>query len=394
MKKLLAFLAAALLLLAAGAALALEAEDLTRECAFKGGTTAELKKLRDNKYSSHWNSQGGAAGKLTVTLPEGKEARSLYIKWYDKPVAAQVLIPEGKEWKPLAYGEGRYLAEYIPLPEGVSRFRLTPAKGVKGRMNIAEIRVFGEGDVPHWVQRWQPPAQKADLLVVAAHPDDEVLFMGGAIPYYAGEMKKTVQVVCMTRSMPNRRLELLDCLWVCGVKNYPEIGALKDCFTYSRKQMYKIWGEARTIKLLSRMYRQYKPDVVVTHDFDGEYGHAAHKATADAAARALERAADTASYPELTEAWGAWDVPKIYIHLYGENVVDMDWRKPLQAFGGKTAFEMAQEGFLCHRSQQDTPYVVEDFGPYDNSLFGLYRSLVGEDEAKNDFFENIGESQT
>ena len=82
-------------------------------------------------------------------------------------------------------------------------------------------------------------------------------------------------------------------------------------------------------------------------------------------------------------------MPKCYIHLYGENVIDMDWRQPLSAFGGKTSFEVAEEAFRCHKSQQKTDYHVEDWGPADNSLFGLYRSLVGPDEKKNDFFENL-----
>ena len=33
---------------------------------------------------------------------------------------------------------------------------------------------------------------------------------------------------------------------------------------------------------------------------------------------------------------------------------------------------------------------MEDFGPCDCSLFGLYRSLVGPDERHDDLFENIG----
>ena len=67
----------------------------------------------------------------------------------------------------------------------------------------------------------------------------------------------------------------------------------------------------------------------------------------------------------------------------------MDWRVPLEAFGGKTAFDMAEAAFQCHVSQLDTEYKVEDFGPYDNAKFGLAFSTVGEDESKNDFFENM-----
>ena len=61
----------------------------------------------------------------------------------------------------------------------------------------------------------------------------------------------------------------------------------------------------------------------------------------------------------------------------------------LDAFGGKTSFEVAEEGFRLHLSQQTTDYHVEDWGPWDNSLFGLYRSLVGSDAAGDDFFENL-----
>ena len=103
----------------------------------------------------------------------------------------------------------------------------------------------------------------------------------------------------------------------------------------------------------------------------------------------VELAANEKKYPGSAEKYGTWDVPKCYIHLYEENPVDMDWRVPLEAFGGKTGFDIAEEAFKCHVSQQKTDYHVEDWGPWDNSLFGLFRTLVGPDEAKDDFFENI-----
>ena len=36
-----------------------------------------------------------------------------------------------------------------------------------------------------------------------------------------------------------------------------------------------------------------------------------------------------------------------------------------------------------------TAYEVYTDGPYDSQVFGLYRSLVGEDLEHNDLFENI-----
>ena len=64
----------------------------------------------------------------------------------------------------------------------------------------------------------------------------------------------------------------------------------------------------------------------------------------------------------------------------------------LDAFGGKTAFEVADAAWLCHRSQAAMgKYQVYTEGPYDSQIFGLYRSTVGPDREHDDFFENIPE---
>ena len=67
----------------------------------------------------------------------------------------------------------------------------------------------------------------------------------------------------------------------------------------------------------------------------------------------------------------------------------MDWRQPLDAFGGRTAFDMACEAFKKHRTQQSGKYQVLDSGKNDNRLFGLYYSTVGPDEAGVDMFEHL-----
>jgi hypothetical protein len=141
--------------------------------------------------------------------------------------------------------------------------------------------------------------------------------------------------------------------------------------------------------VVTEWIRRFQPEVLLTQDVGGEYGHGAHRVCADAAMHCIGLAADAKKYPGSVKAYGTWDVPKCYIHLYPENVVDMDWRQPLASFGGRTSFEVAEDAFRCHVSQQKTDYHVEDWGSCDNSLFGLYRSLVGPDEEKNDFFEHL-----
>ena len=134
------------------------------------------------------------------------------------------------------------------------------------------------------------------------------------------------------------------------------------------------------------LFRRYQPDVVITHDVKGEYGHGAHRTTADAAIHAVTLAADAAYAPETGESW---QVKKLYLHLYTENALEMDWRRPLEAFQGKTAFQVADEAFKMHKSQQSNGLIVQDWGEYANNRYGLYFSTVGPDEEKNDFFENI-----
>ena len=50
---------------------------------------------------------------------------------------------------------------------------------------------------------------------------------------------------------------------------------------------------------------------------------------------------------------------------------------------------MATEAFKFHVSQVKSGTVMEDGLLYDNSIFGLWYSAVGEDVEKNDFFENV-----
>ncbi len=67
----------------------------------------------------------------------------------------------------------------------------------------------------------------------------------------------------------------------------------------------------------------------------------------------------------------------------------MNWRQPLKYFGGKTALDAASQAFTYHKSQNTGHYHVEDFGPNDNSQFGLAFTTVGDDVEKNDFMEHI-----
>jgi len=367
-----------------------EARDITGRCKFSVKVSAStVWRMLDGKYKTWYSSGSGLNSAIEVTLPVGEEAGGLYVKWVDRTPAVRVQVQKDEQYETVATCDTPYFCDYIPLPVGVTAFRLLLEEKVPGRMYIAELRVFSRGSPPAYVQRWRAPLEKADLLVISTHPDDELVFLGGTIPYYAGELGKAVQVAYAVPSTPERKLELLDGLWHCGVRHYPVLGTFPDRYGTKVAEIQNVWGKTKLDNFVVRLYRQFRPDVVVTQDLQGEYGHGAHKAVADAAARCVSLAADASFRGRGLDGLDPWQVQKLYLHLYTENPIRMDWRVPLYAFGGKTAFDIAREAFLLHTSQQKGTYAVEDFGPYDNALFGLYHSTVGPDVARDDFFEHI-----
>lgn len=383
-------LTALLLMLSAACALG-EARDISAQCAFSGKPREGLKALTDGSYVSSWLSEGGKRATLEIAAPEGETIGAVYVQFFRTGCAFDVQIrDEQEEWRTAASCPTDYLAGYAVLPEGAQRVRIVPRQRNE-RLNIAQLHVLTPGEAPAWVQRWEAPLGKADLLVLAGHPDDELLFLGGTIPYYAGQRGLDVQVAYLVPSMPYRRLELLDGLWLCGVTHYPTLGSFPDRYATSLKSLYgqKGWAKEKLLRFVTGLYRRHRPDVVVTHDVDGEYGHAAHRAAADAAQRCVALAADASYQDKRLDETEPWQIKKLYLHLYGQGELRMDWRVPLETFGGKTAFEMAQMAFARHISQQKTDYRVEDFGDYDCARFGLAFSAVGEDEEKTDFFEHV-----
>ena len=294
---------------------------------------------------------------------------------------------DGK-WQVVADGSADYIHALVEL-NGQNCFRIVENSGITTRLKLNEVFVFGAGDLPDWVQRWQPTAEKADLLVLATHPDDELIFFGGAIPTYAVERQKNVVVAYMSYANAARRSELLNGLWHMGVRNYPVIGTFGDSYSTNMAEMYDRWGKEKVRKYVMGLIRQYKPDVMVTHDRGGEYGHGAHKVTSDASVYCVENAADASVLPALAEEYGTWTVQKLYLHMGDENVIHMDWNVPLARMGGRTGEQLAQEAFLLHVTQQKTSYVVTDEGKTGNAQFSLVYTTVGPDSVGGDFFENV-----
>ena len=375
--------------LAAAPSLAETARDITAQATLKASNhQISSARVLDRDYKTIWNSLNRRKENLEFETEE--PCFGVYLcSGMEKLKPWIVEVPQGKDWVEVARSQGKYGHEYVPL-DGLTHFRVRLEGNASQVFSVNEIYLLSAGDLPDWVQVWQPTVEKADLMILAAHPDDEMLFFGGMIPTYAGEKKLDVVVCYLTCGTPGRRSELLNGLWYCGVRTYPDIGTFWDKITYKLDKQYKVWGQNTVWKYVTALLRRYKPEVVATHDVNGEYGHGAHRVCADACLHCVAAAADESKYKDSLKTYGAWQVKKLYIHMYPQNQVEFDWDVPLESQGGKTGFETAVEAYKLYVSQQQPQYQVE---PRDSVkscyLFGLAYTAVGPDTDKKDLFENV-----
>ena len=305
--------------------------------------------------------------------------------------------------------EQKYLHDFIDLEALFGHIPTAVTLSFdNGTAILYEITAYSAGKLPDNVQRWEEPKDgETDLVLFSTHCDDEQLFFAGALPYYAGERNYQVQLVYMTDHVDSggyeRMHEALDGLWTAGVHAYPIWGEYYDYPVYNLGDAYRYfnaygWPEEEMLGFVVEQLRRFQPTVALGHDLNGEYGHGQHMVWADLLAKAVQISGDDSQYPESAQTYGAWDVPKTYLHLYQENPIVMDWDQPLNAFDSKTAWEVSMQAYRCHKSQVET---LEDADWYfaDNPTaasivyyspreYGLYRTTVGQDVKKNDFFEN------
>ena len=344
-------------------------------------------------------------GTITVTCDGGIGA--LYIIFDKIPGEWTLKEPSGES--SITCGENFFLHEFIDiaswLPSIPEELTLTFPNGA----TIAEIYIFTAGTIPDWVQRWEVPLERADLLMFSSHSDDEQLFFAGVLPYYAGEMGLDVQVVYLVNhnDTHERPHEQLNGLWTVGVRSYPVISEFPDLYSESREEAIAAFSANGVeygdfVKYVTDNIRRFKPLVVVSHDLNGEYGHGTHILCASAICDALEISDDSSVYPDSASLYGVWKPEKVYLHLYPGAQITMDFDRPLEHFGGKSAFQVTQEGFACHKSQHWTWFNDWMYGSGENAItradqitsysplyYGLYFTSVGPDVIGGDFFENV-----
>ena len=374
------------------------AEDITKSTVITINDTPINKKATDNKENTYIK----ISKDEKITIKSNEEIHGIYII-YEYSSQTGILSTSTNNIK---IGTNNFLHEYININDTLgasNELTLIYDEEVK----IAEIYILSSGELPSFVEVWEPSCEVADLLLFSTHSDDEHLFFLGLLPTYVAK-DAYVQVVYFANhnDASNRLHEQLHGLYTVGIRNYPVMGIIPDAYSTSLNgaiSNLKSAGltEEDALKFQVEMIRRFKPQVVVGHDENGEYSHGQHILNTHLLKQAIYKANDL-NYDEASyNKYGNWQISKLYLHLYKEKEINMNYDIPLDYFGGKTAYQVSKEGYKKHLSQQWTWFTgwingknnnytkATDITTYSPLKYGLFYSSVGDDLEKNDMFENI-----
>lgn len=214
----------------------------------------------------------------------------------------------------------------------------------------------------------ETPRQR--LLLVHAHPDDESIGQGATMAKYAAEGRGVTLVTCTAGEMgeilvpglehlaadrddtlgEHRRAELADAMAALGVTDHRFLGGFgtyrdsgmkwhEDGHAVAADEVHDnaFWHadltEAATH--LVAVIREVRPQVLVTYDEFGGYGHPDHIQ----AHRVATYGAALAAVPSYRRDLGeAWDIPKVYWGAMSETRMRAGLRS-LRDSGDTTTFE-------------------------------------------------------
>ena len=104
-----------------------------------------------------------------IVFDEGADVGGIYIRWKTYPENGWTLYTElnGILSKYTTHNSG-YINEYVYLPQGQKKIIIAS----QSQLSFSSIDILPYGKLPQDVQKWEPPVEKADILIFSAHPDD------------------------------------------------------------------------------------------------------------------------------------------------------------------------------------------------------------------------------
>lgn len=315
------------------------ANDLTRNVsATCENITGSKSFLFDDDISTHITLAGSSVISLKCDTPISR----LYLVW-DKPPNVWDLT--AGDWG-ASYGRYGFIHEYVELDEPQSELTLK----FHGSENIlCGLYAFSDGDMPGWVERWQPPQDSADMLLLPAHAGDESAYLaGGKLQLYAASLGKKLQFAYMTNQwmVPERMHKLLSDLYAEGIRAYPVISDFPDTIAPFLEDIVDVYDEDEFIGFNVEQIRRFKPQVVIG---SGEYGDGIRRLCCETLLIAADLSGDGLEYHDSAMEYGEFEISKLYLLSYPGNETITDWHN-----------------------------------------FELVRTTVGFDAEGVDFFENTG----
>src|SRR3954449_11799941 len=227
----------------------------------------------------------------------------------------------------------------VPPPEPPERIVAGPPPPIQGDTAVDEVleEVAEEVDALEEIIDVEPLDHPRRLILVHAHPDDEAIGTGATMAKYAAENALVTLVTCTLGeegevlvpelehlaadrddTLGQHRVgELAAACEALGVEDHRFLGGagrwrdsgMMGLETNERPNCF--WQadlDEATLELV-RVFREVRPQVVVTYDENGAYGHPDHIQAHRVAMGAVTAAADADYRPDLGEAW---DVAKVY----------------------------------------------------------------------------------
>ncbi|TFV91597.1 N-acetyl-1-D-myo-inositol-2-amino-2-deoxy-alpha-D-glucopyranoside deacetylase [Blastococcus sp. CT_GayMR20] len=215
------------------------------------------------------------------------------------------------------------------------------------------------------------------LLLVHAHPDDETINNGATMARYVAEGAQVTLLTCtlgeegevlvpelaqlaadQADQLGGYRIwelrQAMDALGVGDVRFLGGAGRYRDSGmmgTPANEKPRAFWNADldEAVAHAVAVVRETRPQVVVTYDENGGYGHPDHIQAHRVAMGAVDAAADPAYRPDLGEAWA---VAKVYWCCYPRSVLQQGI--DAMAAAGDTSF------FEGVASADDIPFGVDD----------------------------------
>lgn len=186
--------------------------------------------------------------------------------------------------------------------------------------------------------------QQLCIMMVHAHPDDECLSTGGTLARYSAEGIRTVlitatggeegEIVVPEMDTPEnharlseiRDVELAQAVEALGVSVHERFGyrdsGMDGTDANNHPDSFHMANKDEATKRLVALIRHYRPQILVSYDERGGYGHPDHIACHQITVAAFDDAGDAERYPD---AGAPWTPQKLYYTAFPRTTVYKAW---------------------------------------------------------------------